>query len=108
MKKDDSVVFQICTTKFSYNYKMIDYIEKNFGEKIGASIFFFLIAVVTVNIPDWDSATGKLLLHRSIITHSILITLLLDFYSKKNNFHEIDGSENITEITRKIEAFVNV
>ena len=33
---------------------------------------------------------------------------VLDFYSKKDNFHEIDGSENITEITRKIDAFVNV
>ena len=33
---------------------------------------------------------------------------VLDFYSKKNNFHEIDGSVNITEITRKIETFVNV
>ena len=33
---------------------------------------------------------------------------VLDFYSKKNNFHEIDGSENITEITRKIDTFVNV
>ena len=33
---------------------------------------------------------------------------VLDFYSKKNNFHEIDGSKNITEITRKIDAFVNV
>ena len=33
---------------------------------------------------------------------------VLDFYSKKNNFYEIDGSENITEITRKIETFVNV
>ena len=33
---------------------------------------------------------------------------VLDFYLKKNNFHEIDGSKNITEITRKIEAFVNV
>ena len=33
---------------------------------------------------------------------------VLDFYSKKNNFYEIDGSQNITEITRKIEAFVNV
>ena len=33
---------------------------------------------------------------------------VLDFYSKKNNFHEIDGSQNITEITRKIDAFVNV
>ena len=33
---------------------------------------------------------------------------VLDFYSKKNNFHEIDGSENIAEITRKIDTFVNV
>ena len=33
---------------------------------------------------------------------------VLDFYSKKDNFHEIDGSKNITEITRKIDAFVNV
>ena len=33
---------------------------------------------------------------------------VLDFYSKKDNFHEINGSENITEITRKIDAFVNV
>ena len=33
---------------------------------------------------------------------------VLNYYSKNSNFHEIDGSENITEITRKIEAFVNV
>ena len=33
---------------------------------------------------------------------------VLDFYSKKYNFNEIDGNENITEITRKIDAFVNV
>ena len=33
---------------------------------------------------------------------------VLDFYLKKNNFREIDGSENITEITRKIDTFVNV
>ncbi len=33
---------------------------------------------------------------------------VLDFYSKKNNFREIDGSENITEITSKLDAFINV
>ena len=33
---------------------------------------------------------------------------VLAFYSKKDNFHEIDGSENIVEITRKIDTFVNV
>ena len=62
---------------------MIEYLEKNFGKKTGSSIFFFFIALVTVNIPDWDLATGKLLLHRSIVTHSIFIPFLIDYYSKK-------------------------
>jgi|TARA_B100001964_G_scaffold24564_1_gene24483 hypothetical protein len=62
---------------------MIEYLNKSFGKKTGSSIFFFLIALVTVSIPDWDLATGKLLLHRSILTHSILIPFLLDHYSKK-------------------------
>ena len=33
---------------------------------------------------------------------------VLEFYSKKDNFKEIDGSEKIDEITRKIETFMNV
>ena len=33
---------------------------------------------------------------------------VLDFYSKNLNFHEIDGSKKIDEITSKIEAFINV
>ena len=33
---------------------------------------------------------------------------VLDFYSKNSNFHEIDGSQKIDEITTKIEAFINV
>ncbi len=33
---------------------------------------------------------------------------VLDFYSKKSNFHEIDGSLEIDEITTKIDAFINV
>tara|TARA_B100001564_G_C20296465_1_gene514919 strand:+ start:52 stop:615 length:564 start_codon:yes stop_codon:yes gene_type:complete len=33
---------------------------------------------------------------------------VLDFYSKNENFHEIDGSEEIDEITNKIDAFINV
>ena len=33
---------------------------------------------------------------------------VLEFYSKKPNFHEIDGSLEIDQITRKIEAFLNV
>ena len=33
---------------------------------------------------------------------------VLDFYTKKNNFHEIDGSMEIDEITSKINSFINV
>ena len=33
---------------------------------------------------------------------------VLDFYSKNSNFHEIDGSQEINQITRKIEAFLNL
>ena len=33
---------------------------------------------------------------------------VLDFYSKNQNFHEIDGTQKIEEITRKIDTFINV
>ena len=33
---------------------------------------------------------------------------VLDFYSKNPNFHEIDGTQEIDEITRKIDTFINV
>ena len=33
---------------------------------------------------------------------------VLDFYSKNPNFHELDGSFEIDEITRKIDTFINV
>ena len=33
---------------------------------------------------------------------------VLGYYSKKSNFREIDGNAEIDQITRKIEAFINV
>ena len=33
---------------------------------------------------------------------------VLDFYSKNPNFHEIDGTLEIDQITKEIEAFINV
>ena len=33
---------------------------------------------------------------------------VLDFLSKNSNFHEIDGTLEIDEITRKIDTFINV
>ena len=33
---------------------------------------------------------------------------VLDFYSKNTNFHEIDGTHEIEQITNKIDTFINV
>ena len=33
---------------------------------------------------------------------------VLDFYSKNVNFYEIDGSDEIEQITNKIDTFINV
>tara|TARA_B100001741_G_scaffold29249_1_gene20980 strand:- start:886 stop:1449 length:564 start_codon:yes stop_codon:yes gene_type:complete len=33
---------------------------------------------------------------------------VMDFYSKNKNFHEIDGTQKIEEITSKIDSFINV
>ena len=33
---------------------------------------------------------------------------VLEFYSNNPNFHEIDGTQEIDEITRKIDTFINV
>jgi adenylate kinase len=33
---------------------------------------------------------------------------VLDFYSKNPNFHEINGTQQIDQITREIEVFINV
>ena len=33
---------------------------------------------------------------------------VLDFYSKNLNFHELNGTQEIDQITREIEAFINV
>ena len=33
---------------------------------------------------------------------------VLDYYSKNPNFHEIDGTQEIGEITKKIDTFINV
>ena len=41
-------------------------------------------------------------------TYMVTTKPVLDFYSKNSNFHEIDGSQEIDEITAKINTFINV
>ena len=33
---------------------------------------------------------------------------VLDYYSKNSNFHEVDGSQEVDQITRKIDSLINV
>ena len=33
---------------------------------------------------------------------------VLDYYSKNSNFHEINGTQEIYQITREIDGFINV
>ena len=41
-------------------------------------------------------------------TYMVTTKPVLDFYSKNSNFYEIDGSSQISEITTKIDNFINV
>ena len=41
-------------------------------------------------------------------TYMITTKPVLDFYSKNPNFHEIDGAQEIDQITSKIDTFLNV
>ena len=41
-------------------------------------------------------------------TYMETIKPVLDFYSKNANFHEIDGSDEIEQITNKIDTFIDV
>jgi len=41
-------------------------------------------------------------------TYMVTTRPVLDFYSKNPNFHEINGTQEIDQITREIEAFINV
>ena len=41
-------------------------------------------------------------------TYMVTTKPVLDFYSKNANFHEIDGSVEIEQITNKIDSFINV
>ena len=53
-----------------------------------------------------DDDTGTIL--KRYDTYMETTRPVLDFYSKNSNFYEIDGTLEITEITAKIDAFLNV
>ena len=94
--------------------KNLDVILKNSDQKIDF-IFFLNVDKNTIikriekrkvleQRSDDDSST----ILKRYDTYMETTRPVLDFYSKNSNFYEIDGSLEISEITAKLEAFLNV
>ena len=94
--------------------KNLDKILKNSDQKIDF-IFFLNVDKDTIikriekrkvleQRSDDDSST----ILKRYDTYMETTRPVLDFYSKNSNFYEIDGSLEISEITAKLEAFLNV
>jgi len=53
-----------------------------------------------------DDSTDTIL--KRYVTYMETTRPVLDYYSKNPNFHEINGTQEIDQITREIEGFINV
>ena len=62
---------------------MLDHLENKIGKTKTSSLLFFIVSIATVTIPDWDLIFQGILLHRSILFHSILIPFLIDYFHNK-------------------------
>ena len=112
-EKKDRLIFDGYPRSLS-QAKNLDLLLKNSNQKIDL-IFFLNVNKDTIlnriekrkvleKRTDDDSKT----ILRRYDTYMETTKPVLDFYSKNPNFHEIDGSLQIEEITAKIDAFINV
>ncbi len=112
-KKKNKLIFDGYPRSIS-QAKNLDSILKNSNQKI--DFIFFLNVKKEIIIKRIEKR--KILENRSDdVTSTILKRYdtymqttkpVLEFYSKNTNFKEIDGSQEIVEITRKIDNFLNV
>ena len=112
-KKKDKLIFDGYPRSLS-QAKNLDLLLKNTNQKI--VLIFFLNVDKDIIVKRIEKR--KILEKRSddelnttlarYDTYMKTTSPVLDFYSKNSNFHEIDGSLEIEEITRKIDSFINV
>ena len=111
--KKDKLIFDGYPRSIS-QAKNLNLLLENSGQKIGM-IFFLNVNKETIikriekrkiieNRSDDEMAT----ILKRYDTYMETTKPVLDFYSKNTNFHEIDGTLEIDEITRKIDSFINV
>ena len=111
--KKDKLIFDGYPRSIS-QAKNLNLLLENSGQKIGM-IFFLNVNKETIikriekrkiieNRSDDEIAT----ILKRYDTYMETTKPVLDFYSKNTNFHEIDGTLEIDEITRKIDTFIKV
>ena len=111
--KKDKLIFDGYPRSIS-QAKNLNLLLDNSGQEIGF-IFFLNVNKETIikriekrKIIEKRSDDQTATILRRYDTYMETTKPVLDFYSKKTNFHEIDGTIEIDEITRKIDSFINV
>ena len=74
-------------------------------ERNGAYLFKLLICTILMTCGSDDDSETIL---KRYDTYMDVTKPVLDFYSKKKNYHEIDGSLEIDNISQKIAQILNV
>ena len=112
-KKKDKLIFDGYPRSLS-QAKYLDLLLDKSNQKID-HIFFLNVNKDTIierikkrkileNRKDDDSDT----ILKRYDTYMETTRPVLDFYSKNSNFHEIDGTKEIDQITKEIDTFINV
>ena len=112
-QKKDKLIFDGYPRSLS-QAKNLDYLLKDSNQKIDFIFFLNVDKEIIIkrvekrkiieNRQDDDLNT----ILKRYDTYMETTKPVLEYYSKKSNFKEIDGNAEIDEITRKIEAFINV
>ena len=112
-KKKDKLIFDGYPRSIS-QAQNLDLLLKNSNQKINF-IFFLNVNKETIinrierrKILEKRSDDDLNTILKRYDTYMKTTKPVLDFYSKNSNFYEIDGTLEITEITSKIDAFINV
>ncbi len=112
-KKKDRLIFDGYPRSLA-QAKNLDILLKKSNQKIDF-IFFLNVDKETIlkrvekrKILEKRSDDDLNILIKRYDTYMETTKPILDFYSKNPNFHEIDGSSKIEEITGKIDSFINV
>jgi adenylate kinase len=111
--KKDKLIFDGYPRSLS-QAKYLDFLLNKSNQKID-HIFFLNVNKDTIieriekrKILENRSDDDKYTILKRYDTYMETTRPVLDFYSKNLNFHEIDGTKEIDQITKEIETFINV